>query len=356
VPHIETDSVVSSRTHDVVAVIATMGKDLERLNKLIRSVRENSKQNDYYLVLVDNSRDGIQDRLEPVDEILRFGINLGWVGAIELVRRKYSFKYLWTIQDDMFLLNNVLDALRAELDSNPKLGVCSPLGLVDGVVPALSRGGVLHDQENLVWSGIPKTPTRPELFESPVNLSYVASSGALWRASALEETGGFSLNLYPVNRVDVDMCFRLAKLGYSIKISNTAHIQHEVGGSTANLMQDVLERVNQKLILENLQGRSPNERKIYPDVDPQLIFEIATKASHLLAEIAEEGMRQITEAESRGSFRKTVLRWLKSQIFFRHLYSRYSLLLVSSNRVIRKLTQTVGKILKKALGTTQSPD
>ena len=353
---LEKDSVASLETYEVVAVIATMGKDLERLNNLIRSVRKHSKQHNYYIVLVDNSQDGLSDGLEPVDEILSYGINFGWVGAIELVRRKYNFKYLWTIQDDMFLLNDVLGTLKAEMESNPRLGVCSPLALVDGIVPALSRGGVLDDKDSLVWSSIPKTPTRPELFENPANLCAVPSSGALWRASALEEAGGFNLNLYPVIGVDVDMCFRLARLGWSIKISNRAHIQHEGGGSTASLLQDTLGKINQKQIYENLREPKHIQLKISPDIDSQLIFEIATKASHLMTAIAEEGMRQIAEAESRGALRSKLLRWLKSRLFYRKLYSRYALLLVSPNRLIRKSAEFFGKISRKALGISQGKE
>jgi GT2 family glycosyltransferase len=334
----------------VLAVIPTLGKDVERLNRAIRSVRDHSGKHSPYLVVVDNSGDGLLKGLESVDEILRYGMNLGWVGSIEAVRRRYRFEYLWTVQDDMTMINDVLGILLSSLEAEPSLGVSSPVSLENGMVPPFSRGGVLDDAENLKWSNIPKMSTPPDQITNPSNLCFVSGSGALWRGSALESAGGFGVNLYPLVHVDVDMCFRLTRFEWRLKISNQAHVQHDLRGSTSSLLGSTLSSINEELVRKNYVNYDPTSEKGQLALDRDILFGIASKASYLLLELGREGSKRIEASEAQVELRRTrsVIQMLLSTKAFKSLYNSYVRLLNSPNRTVSKATRSFGNSVKKA--------
>ena len=338
----------------VLAVIPTLGKNIERLNRAIRSMREHSNQHETHLVVVDNSQLGSLKGMDPVDEVLRYGLNLGWVGSIEAVRRRYRFEYLWTIQDDMTFANDVLGILLRDLESTPSLGVSTPVSIVNGLVPAFSRGGVLDSVEKLMWSNIPKEATPPEQVVNPSNLCFVSGSGALWRGSALESAGGFGANLYPLVHVDVDMCFRLQKFGWKLNISNQAHVEHAVRGSTSSLLGQTLASLNQEMVRHNYANfeHTPDEDHLI--LDQELLFEIASKASYLLLELGQEGTKRIEAAEAQLELwrRRPIFQMFVSSKLYQRMYGSYTRLINSPNQILGGLTKRIGIGMKRVLGIT----
>lgn len=348
-PEGEKASTYNSSHHEVLAVIPTLGTDLDRLNAVIRSVREHSNRQDYYLVVVDNSKLGNLDGIQGVDEIVRSGINLGWVGSLEVVRRSYQFKYLWTLQDDMLILNDVLKILKRDLDLNPTRGVSSPVTINNGMIPSFSMGAVMEDSESLKWSSIPKVPTKPAEVEIPTNLCSVYGSGALWRGEALAAAGGFGLHLFPVVHVDVDMCLSLVREGWTLMILSDAHVDHARRGSTNTLLWDALYIINTELIREKLNGTTIETQAAKLEIDKDIIFEIAAKSTHLIFDVSRLGSERLAQWQARP--------WLNaflSSALFRNLDKRYVMLQNSPNAFLRKLTATTASGLKIVLRMGES--
>jgi GT2 family glycosyltransferase len=117
----------------IIAVIPTLGRNPERLSAAINSIKQFTHQ-EFRLIVIDNSYEA-NLRLEAEGvEIVHMGVNVGWVGALEYVRRNFDFDYLWSIQDDMTLLNDVLTVPSREMAGNSRLGAITPLALRDGLL------------------------------------------------------------------------------------------------------------------------------------------------------------------------------------------------------------------------------
>ena len=336
----------NSTYHEVLAVIPSLGEDLNRLRAAINSVRNNSENQDYFLVIVDNSKDGTISELDGVDAILRYGVNLGWVGSLEIVRRSFNFKYLWTIQDDMVISNQALVELKSDLDQNPERGVACPIVVRDGIVPPHSLGAVMEDPSSLTWSSIPRTPTSLEELEIPNNLCCVFGSGALWRAEAMEEVGGFSINLFPVVNVDIDMCLRLLAKNWSLKLLVDAQVDHIRGASTNKVLTDTLRLINKELLLDNVTGRKPEtESMARLDVDHEILMQIAAKSTHLILEVSKAASKELEEVRAHP--------WLNalfSSLLYQSAYSSNRRLQQSSNFIVRTSARLLRDFLKRILG------
>lgn len=341
----------SAAHHKVVAVIASLGQNLKRLQAAIDSVRLHTSGREYHLVLVDNSEDGVLANTDGVDEILHFGLNLGWVGSLEAIRRRYVFDYLWTIQDDMEIENDVLSYLRGDLERNPDLAVSCPVVIDEGFVPTNSAGAVWEDEKSLVWSSFPVKPTPPTLMETPSNICAVYGTGALWRKTALDAAGGFSLNLYPVIFVDVDMCLRLQKRGWKLRISKEAHVRHEGGGSTNRLLSRVLYSRNRTLLAKNQQAHRKAASKALLQVDEEVLFQIAAKSSYLLSSTSQLGDVQLKALKDRLKKIQSNpwLHALESSSLYVWAYENYVKFINSQSPSVRRILGRIVDWLKRGL-------
>jgi GT2 family glycosyltransferase len=277
----------------VVAVIPSLGKNLNKLNLTIESIKHHTSFKNLKIVVVDNSSEGLLSKLNNVDEVIWTGINLGNIGAIEYVRKSYDFEYLWTVQDDMTILNDVLGILHKELSQNLEVGVASPVLIRNGVIPAYTRGGIYTDRKNLKWTNIPEKDVRPELFSVNSDLCFVAGSGALWRKIALDDISGFDLDLYPLLHGDVDTCFRLKQSKWQLSLLTSAHIAHEINGSTVKILGQTLANLNENIIRSKFLSVKSDKRNYTSELDKEFLFAISKKSSYLFLEISLTAQEEI---------------------------------------------------------------
>ncbi len=289
-------------TPRVVAVIPSLGRNRKRLNLTVESIKRFTTYPNLKIVVVDNSAEGLLSNLNTVDEVIWTGINLGNVGALEFVRKLNDFDYLWTVQDDMTILNDVLGILLDELSRNSNVGVASPVLIRNGVIPAFTRGGIFTDKENIKWTNIPENDVKPELLVINSDLCFVAGSGALWRKQALDDISGFDLDLYPLMHGDVDSCFRLQQHNWKLSLVTNAHITHEINGSTPKILGQTLSSMNEKIIREKFLGKE-NAKKYYTnELDKDILFPISKKSSHLILEISLKSQEEIAHLEEKKNY------------------------------------------------------
>jgi GT2 family glycosyltransferase len=270
----------------VVAVIPTLGKNTQRLDASLASLRRFVSNSDIKIIIVNNSPTTQLGEVASEHLVVSPGLNLGYVGAIELVRRSFDHEYLWVIQDDMTLTNDVLPKLLERMNSDSTMAVTSPVLIRNGVVPARTRAGRFLNQEKTKWENLPLKDTPPEeqLYEG--ELSFVSGSGALYRAQALESVGGFNLDLYPLVHVDVDICARFLKDGWKIDLVPSAHISHEIQGSTPSLLSQTLDEINRATVTNYLAGKPQEWNVANIEIPPELLFKVARKASYLFLDLS----------------------------------------------------------------------
>lgn len=283
----------------VVAIIPTLGNDIHRLNRAIRSVREFTKHDDLSLIVINNALRDLPPAMEEVDGVVSPGLNLGYVGALEYARRSFECDFLWSIQDDMALRNDVLGALLRQHEEEPRLAVASPLLVRDGNVPARTRAGVFSNQKKTRWENYPFDSVTPEVIDLSPEFCFVSGSGALFRKAALDDVGGFNLDLFPLMHVDVDVCVRFLRQNWSLALVRDAHIDHEIQGSTPSIVSQVLSNLNTPVVQHELESGNFSPKEVPDQLDYDLIFTIARKSSHLFLDVAQEGSRRITELENK---------------------------------------------------------
>jgi GT2 family glycosyltransferase len=285
----------------IVAVIPTLGKDLQRLNLCINSIKLYSKQYNLTIIVVNNNDKQKYLKIPQVDEVISLGINLGWVGALEYVRKNYEFDFLWTIQDDLTLENDNLKFFLEDFNHNPNLAVTSPVILKNGFIPANTRGGYFIDKKNFEWAHYPPVDLKPSELDKDCDLLYVTLSGALIRKDAIEDVDGFNLDLYPLLFVDVDFCYKLISELWEIKFTGKSIINHLGQGSTPSFLGKVLYRVNNEIFKQNIaENKQISENN--KDLDNDFIFKIAKKSSRLIFELAEEARIDIQNIQSQNSY------------------------------------------------------
>lgn len=283
----------------ILAVVSTLAHDVGRLNEAIESLKSQSSAQEFEILVVNNSEHSEIAGLSCVDHVISPGINLGYVGALELARRTFDSEFLWSIQDDMTLDNNVLDLLLSEMDGSKRLAVCSPVLVRSGIVPGRTRAGIFTNAEQTRWENYPLVDLPPEEIPADVKYSFVSGSGALFRNSSLEEIGGFNLDLYPLMHVDVDVCARLISKGWHISLVPAAHISHRIHGSTPRVLGVTLDRRNRSVVEQLLEGSSVSGTFQPIHIDSSIMFAVARRASFLFLEVSREANSQLEVAQSR---------------------------------------------------------
>jgi GT2 family glycosyltransferase len=339
----------------VVAVVPTLGHDLSRLDAAIASVHEHTRHPRLTIVVVNNSAEPLPHPLPGVDVVVTPGMNLGYVGSLEYVRRSFLADYLWPVQDDLTLENDVLGILLDRLNRDTRLAVASPVLVRDGVVPKHSRAGIFADPERTRWTNYPFEDTPVGEIDATRDWCFVSGSGALYRASALEEVGGYDLDLYPLTNVDVDVSLRLRQRGHTLALVPEARISHEVRGSTPKLLANVLYRRHTPLVQAKLErgfADLPMLPASVPPVPEEIRDAVARRASHLFIEVAREAdarivslNAQIAELRSQNLDLKRKNQDLREQnrTLRRGFASRTKMMVSRLTAPLRRVTRTMRK-------------
>ena len=275
----------------VIAVIPSLGRNIDRLNCCINSVKKYSNFSNLKIILVDNSPDGSLQNFYNVDEVIGLGVNLGFVGALEIARRKFNAKFIWTLQDDMSFSTNVLEKLLEEIETNNKLaGVC-PITVKNNLF-AGPRSGKFKN--NIATQPYLYPETGVEISTLDREVDYIFSSGSLWRTDALKEIGGFNLDLYPSMHIDIDTCFRLKQKNWQVKLAPKAVIEHEGSGSTPKLLSKALGEINLPLM-----GKAIRPKVLkYNELELEIILSIVKRASFLFLDVARLGNSETLQLDA----------------------------------------------------------
>jgi GT2 family glycosyltransferase len=164
---------------------------------------------------------------------IRPAFNVGYAGALEAARKANDCDFLWVVQEDTIPEPDCLSGLLSEIQSlegEPTVAMVSPFHITgEGMKPARFRGQVWNLHEGTVVRGIGgEQPTESLVISdwSSHEAPFLYLSGALMRATALREIGGFDVSFWPKGFVDADTSFRLLRSGFAIVLSSCARIFH----------------------------------------------------------------------------------------------------------------------------------
>lgn len=299
----------------IVAFIPTLGRDVDRLERTIDSVLIWPHPN-LRLVVVDNSQDRLV-RERPGVELIATGVNLGMVGAMQIVSERYPSDFIWSLQDDMVLLNDCLTPMLQKMKELPAVGACTPVLDHDGTQPAKLRAGFVKTDDSglATWELFPKSPTRVADLDVDFDFTFVFSSGTLYRTSALEEIGGLDVGLWPLTHVDVDIGIRMSAKGWKSIICTDGRAWHAKGQSTSKGLARLTSQWNRQRISEDFDSRIKENGLGFGSWDPMI-----ARMSHITIELgsqvsdfsrqADKSLMRILTLRTKAAAKK-IIRWLR---------------------------------------------
>ena len=250
-----------------VVMVAHGGGDtaLHAVEKLVANTEPH-----YELIIVDNhSPDDTADRLTSGVEgadLVRNKENVGFAKGCNQGAARAAGTYLCFLNPDAFVEPGWLDPLLDVFARNAKAGAAVPLFLhPDGRVQEAgsavdSTGGALA-----IGDG-----DDPKLFEHRFTrtVDYGSAACLIVRADLFAKVGGFDPTYSPAYYEDVDLCFKLAELGFLTVYEPRARVVHLRGGASARA--NALMRVNRHVFASRWRERLERRRPLRSSPDPRL--------------------------------------------------------------------------------------
>lgn len=225
-----------------VSIIFVNYKTKDLTINAIKSVKEKTEGLIYEIFVVDNnSQDGSIEAIEQefADiKIIKNPNNAGFGAANNLAIKQAKGKYIFCLNTDTLLVNNAIKIMFdfMEKEENQNVGVCGGL-LHDVDLNVIHSGGRFPCLEGVFWKFglrylLPKYyRKRYGLDCLATKIEYVTGADIMFRKSVLDKVGLFDEN-YFMYFEESDLCYRIKKIGYLIKLINDAKIIHLEGKST----------------------------------------------------------------------------------------------------------------------------
>jgi N-acetylglucosaminyl-diphospho-decaprenol L-rhamnosyltransferase len=221
----------AQRQHpQLVIVVLTYGPGHD-VSGLLEHLRAKTLRTSHELIVVHNpSRPGERLVSSPAGEVsvLELPSNSGYVGGmnagIDLAfRRSPAFVLLLT--HDVRITAQEVEQLESLLRDRPDLGALGPVLCRSDKTP-YSAGVVRYDRVGMRYR-LPPLEGMPRPLWS---CAAIDGSVMMWRASALEQVGGFDERFFMYFE-DVDICARATRLGWGIAVATDLHAISVPGGS-----------------------------------------------------------------------------------------------------------------------------
>jgi GT2 family glycosyltransferase len=187
---------------------------------------------DFEVIVVDNnstdgSADFLKEKFDSKIKIIPNSINLGFGKANNLAAAKAQGKFLFFLNSDTLIKEDVLNAFLICL-TNPAVGILAPdLILTDGQKQKYASGEFPRFFNLLAGKiGIRKVK----------GLDWVSGAALVVRKEVFDQVGGFD-EKYFMYFEDIDFCWSVKLAGYKIELVPTAKVIH-LGGKSLSLNKE----------------------------------------------------------------------------------------------------------------------
>lgn len=222
--------------HKKTAIVLVNWNSFVYTQQCILSLDQVTKK-DFDIIVVDNgSEDGSGEKLlqqNPQIILIKSDTNLGFTGGNNLgleysLQRGYQYSML--LNNDTEVAPDFLETLTDYMDKHPETGAIQPKIFYHHDRTLLWDGGSYFNPVFGITytSGLGKKPAQQHNIIKPVD--WVTGCCFLTRNAILKETGLLAKNFF-IYYEDVDLSFRIKKLGYELTYHPEAVIYHIAGAS-----------------------------------------------------------------------------------------------------------------------------
>ncbi|MGH8226216.1 MAG: glycosyltransferase family 2 protein [Gammaproteobacteria bacterium] len=198
---------------------------------------------DYAVLVVDNgSAPADCAALAPLAELARVRvihsrINLGYGGGHAFGMQFLRAEHYLFLNSDCLFHNDVVSALAAFMDENPRAGLASGITFdAEGAFranwhPAPHLAELLLGRSLMRRFHPARYPDRHRIPDSPIEVEEVGGAALYVRAEAFFEVGGFDPFFF-LYCEEEDLALRLRRAGWGVWVTPAARIEHAMRGST----------------------------------------------------------------------------------------------------------------------------
>ncbi len=237
---IEVNSCIMSKK---TAVVLINWNSFEYTSQCIESLM-NCDQTQFDIIVVDNgSEDGSGKKLKdnfPQINLVQSDSNIGFAGGNNLgmaqaIDSKYT--YIMMLNNDTFVEPNLIDVLANYMDHNPEVGIIQPKIFFNHDRTLLWNGGSYFNPIISLahTKGYFKKDSKE--YNSIKEVDWVTGCAFFTRSDILKKSGGFNEKFF-IYFEDVDLSFRIKKLGYKLIYHPGGIVYHIEGMSNKSKTKD----------------------------------------------------------------------------------------------------------------------
>jgi GT2 family glycosyltransferase len=222
-----------------VALVILNWNTAHYLKRFLPSILATSYSNKEIYVIDNNSSDNSLPMLRecfPSVHVLEMKENRGFAGGYNFGLAQIKTDYYLIVNSDIEVTVGFIEPLIDLLEGNPQIGICQPKllaldnkqmfeyagaagGWIDQLGFPFARGRVLTTIEEDNGQ-----------YDSTEELFWATGACMCLSAALFEKTGGF-YDFYFMHQEDIDLCWRVRNIGYSIYACPESVVYH-IGGGT----------------------------------------------------------------------------------------------------------------------------
>jgi hypothetical protein len=226
-----------------VAIVILNWNGRHHLREFLPSVCKHSASSGADIVVVDNGstddsvrylRDAFPD-VKVIEFDRNYGFAMGYYKALEQIRAAYYV----LLNSDVEVTAGWLDPLVGAMESNPRLGACMPKllsfeqreyfeyagaagGYIDRFGYPFCRGRILNALEKDTGQ-----------YNDTRSIFWASGACMFVRAAAYEKAGGLDGEFF-AHMEEIDLCWRMHRVGYSVSVIPASTVYHLGGGTLPN--------------------------------------------------------------------------------------------------------------------------
>ncbi|HRH37634.1 MAG TPA: glycosyltransferase family 2 protein [Flavobacteriales bacterium] len=192
------------------------------------------------IIVADNgSNDGSIAWLKqntPSVGIIELGTNHGFAGGYNMALANVEAEFYLLLNSDVEVSTGWLDRLVAYMDANPTMAACQPKVLAHGERTHFEHAGAAGgfiDRNGYPFCRGRIFELREEdkgQYDDEREVFWATGACLLIRSSAFHQAGGFDADLF-AHMEEIDLCWRLKRMGWRIGYTSKAAVYHVGGGA-----------------------------------------------------------------------------------------------------------------------------
>ncbi|MDE7024776.1 MAG: glycosyltransferase family 2 protein [Paramuribaculum sp.] len=251
-----------------VIILNWNGKDL--IKRFLPSVIEHTPASIGRVIVADNgSSDGSVEMLRtefPQVEVIEFSDNHGFAQGYNLAIKETGYRYTVLLNSDVEVRADWLTPLYEYMQSHPKVAAVQPKIMSlqqEGYFEYAGACGGFIDRHGYPYcrGRIFTTIERDNgQYNDPISIFWASGAAFMVRTDVYEQAGGLDPQFF-AHMEEIDLCWRIQLLGYSLAVVPQASVYHLGGGSlpASNPRKTYLNFRNSLLMLhKNLPDSSRN--------------------------------------------------------------------------------------------------